>query len=781
MISHTRASSYNEVPSQDEVSRPDAESGRTLSTSSDNQTLFSKVNTSYDGAPKDVDTIINIAETGGSMTRASRHRRRRYQGWRFGVSLSASTAFTILLTNLVLTIYGALYADTNSGIGTAYQGDGNCTTIGHLSLWLHVAINALSSILLSASNYTMQCLSSPTRTEVDRAHAKGDWLDIGVPGIRNLRRISWSRLGLWWILAVSSVPIHLLYNSAIFKTIDSNAYTAVVANTGFFERGANANYSLDMVAVPDTPHKFNASEDGGNITIWWDAVQEVQNIFALDSAYRNTTIFQNLSNEDCISRYEDGFLSGRDHVIAVTSDQGNSTNETLFWFYQSGMGSFQSGPYLPANGWICYDANSYNNLGWECDTAGAKKNATNWTIAGKKIDYCLSRKQETHCKLNFSVQVMTAVIVCNALKVGVMLFTLWTQKDDTLVTIGDAIASFLDYPDEYTKGRCMMTKKDAFKGPLQWKPRKSTEAPMPRPLPVTYHEHKVLRWFSAVSVRRWIVTVGLGVALLGAAGGLFAMGATFVTSSVDHSVFDLGFGRVDSRLLFNAGWVYGASGLLSSVIEANLPQAVLSFWYVMYNGVFTCMCLSHEWSRYAARRLPLRVTTPRGQQRSSFYLQIPYTYSLPLLVVCGVLHWLVSQSLFLVRVDMYKNGELRFENGIAQLGYSLTPLVVIIILASSMVIVVLANGFRKFKGDIPVAGSCSVAISAACHPPKRDVDAAVLPVKWGDVRGGTDEVGHCCLTSEDVQDLIPGRMYAGEAVSSGADRSDGVRLRSIPS
>ena len=28
--------------------------------------------------------------------------------------------------------------------------------------------------------------SFPTRKEIDRAHAKGDWLDIGIPSVRNI-------------------------------------------------------------------------------------------------------------------------------------------------------------------------------------------------------------------------------------------------------------------------------------------------------------------------------------------------------------------------------------------------------------------------------------------------------------------------------------------------------------------------------------------------------------------------------------------------------------------
>lgn len=91
-----------------------------------------------------------------------------------------------------------------------------------------------------------------------------------------------------------------------------------------------------------------------------------------------------------------------------------------------------------------------------------------------------------------------------------------------------------------------------------------------------------------------------------------------------------------------------------------------------------------------------------------------------------------------------------------------------------MLFVLLGFGFRKFASHIPVAGSCSVALAAAAHRPKDDVDAAFLPVQWGEVRSeGTDEVGHCCFTSHDVHDLAPGRRYAGAARKPYSSSSNG--------
>lgn len=56
-------------------------------------------------------------------------------------------------------------------------------------------------------------------------------------------------------------------------------------------------------------------------------------------------------------------------------------------------------------------------------------------------------------------------------------------------------------------------------------------------------------------------------------------------------------------------------------------------------------------------------------------------------------------------------------------------------------------------------GSSSAAISAACHRPETDVDAAVLPVRWGSVRVERP-VGHCCFTSFEYSFPQEGKLYA---------------------
>lgn len=140
----------------------------------------------------------------------NKDRKRRLQGWRFGVAASAAMTFLVLVVNVVFVVSASVKFPVDGGIGTLIDGD--CHSVQQGTLWMHLAINILSTLLLSASNYTMQALCSPTRSEVDAVHARGDWLDIGVPSVRNvLGRIAKRRILVWCILGLSSAPIHLIY------------------------------------------------------------------------------------------------------------------------------------------------------------------------------------------------------------------------------------------------------------------------------------------------------------------------------------------------------------------------------------------------------------------------------------------------------------------------------------------------------------------------------------------------------------------------------------------
>lgn len=110
---------------------------------------------------------------------------------------------------------------------------------------------------------------------------------------------------------------------------------------------------------------------------------------------------------------------------------------------------------------------------------------------GKQPGYCMSQNVEEKCTLHFSRGILLVVIACNAIKLGCLLWTLWRYKQPTLVTLGDAIASFLEEPDPTTRNYCMASSKLVREGMFE------------RPPVAQPWDHRWRFWFAASSRERW--------------------------------------------------------------------------------------------------------------------------------------------------------------------------------------------------------------------------------------------------------------------------------------
>ena len=255
--------------------------------------------------------------------------------------------------------------------------------------------------------------------------------------------------------------------------------------------------------------------------------------------------------------------------------------------------------------------------------------------------------------------------------------------------------------------------------------------------------------------------------------------------------FAFGFGAINVAAMIPLPY----STIESNILLANTPQLILSILYFAYNSIWTCMLLVEEWGAYSKQRKPLRVTSRTGQQRSTYRLQLPYRYAVPLVIIWAVLHWLVSQSLFLVVIDSYNNegypGPV-LRNDITGCGYSPIAILTTVIVGFLVLLVAIATGFSRYpESGMPPAGSCSLTISAACQPPPDDDRPSEKPVMWGALKEGVTEsdtgeesssfrppdfqqqasvntegpdmikVGHCTFTGLPVEEPVKGGLYAG--------------------
>lgn len=172
------------------------------------------------------------------------------------------------------------------------------------------------------------------------------------------------------------------------------------------------------------------------------------------------------------------------------------------------------------------------------------------------------------------------------------------------------------------------------------------------------------------------------------------------------------------------------------------------------------MLVADEWNGFVKERKTLRLSSPRGIQRSSYFLSLPYRFSLPLMFASVVMHWLISQSVFVIQSIGVVYGTSFYRSPVydsSLIGWSSIGMIYSLGLLIAMVIALVAigslNKYRPLERDksqgtatqsytMPLVCSCSAAISAACHSSHEDFESHLLPVRWG-----YDKQDYWCFTT----------------------------------
>ncbi|KAG0126958.1 hypothetical protein HOY82DRAFT_626513 [Tuber indicum] len=677
-----------------------------------------------------------------------------YTGWHTGVLACAASATVVLFINVGLTIYAATNREyrMEGGVGTLYSG--SCDKSRTIGMWLHLGINLLSTILLSGSNYTQQCLASPTRSEIDAAHARRRWMDIGVPSLRNLFRIKWERTLLWIAIGVTSIPLHLLYNSAVYNSIGANDFVVTMVTNDYFESGTYSNMTEALLGFYRGAY---------NITSWTEKWSPEVQLFnsVLEGYNTNAQGYEDLTPGDCAKLYNTDFISDHRNLFLITKHSSNSTHKNTLL----NIINVKADGVSP-NAWICDyhrapPGSNYYRVGRTCNPSDLVSSVTNgapWRVqltTGSVVEIGGCKSERTpkpeKCKVQFSLGLMVIVIFCNLVKACSMITAVVRSREPTLVTLGDAVDSFLRIPDSSTIGICFANRRFIKRewrrgwrtGPRQWKKK------------------GVQRWWTSVSKTRWLTCIFFCSTTIIVTGVFLRMGIVndrLYWSTDIKSMWARGFGKVSNGSLVT----FGFGNITQAVLLANLPQTVLSFLYLTYNSLFTCMLSGHEWSLFSHHHRTLRVTSPRPGQRSTYWLQIPYTYAIPLMTLSGVLHWLISQSIFLARVDMWDPLGRGIVKKITTVGYSCIAIIFVLTLGVLALLTAAGMGYRRFAAEITTVGSCSAAISAACHALEDREGIIGKKVRWGDV-GIVSNLGvrHLAFSSEGVEKPAVGEVYAG--------------------
>ncbi|PKY07921.1 hypothetical protein P168DRAFT_261947 [Aspergillus campestris IBT 28561] len=650
--------------------------------------------------------------------------------WIRGALLCTCAAGAILSLNIILTVIAtALGLSKHGGSFQAINVyEGSCPMASNWATGLHALINVLSTFLLAASNYVMQCLGAPSRADVDRAHRKRRWLDIGTFSVRNLSVLNNKQRILWGLLLVTSTPIHMVYNSVIYSTVSALDYAILLVPDDLA--------SNEPLAAAD-----DNFERGFFNTVGTSAADIQTEMF--NGTYRD------VEAQECLDAYNTEFNSDLGTLIAVTNRHFFHNTTVLKARIDSGLFSgTMDTPSWAANITFKHGKDPIypNQLGIGGDPIASL------SFPEIPVSRCMIKQRRSLCQLTYSPAIAVVVIVSNMIKVVCMYLTARTSRTHLLLTVGDAISSFLAKPDQVTQGqRNTMRPSDGS--------RSSSIVPGPGQQEDQYFvPGGRKKWYRAVSTKRWMMALTFFAfcALLSVV--LFLLAFRLVGSL--SAAWDLGFGKFNGNNKITSPGI--RENTLSLVLLTNTPQLALSILYFLFNGILTSMLAAAEFNNYAVRRRPLRVSWPKGEQRSTYYLSLPYRYSVPLISISAALHWLLSQSIFFVNIVAYDvHDEPVVGESVRGCGYSPFPMFIILLTSGILFIIFYILSTRWFKSPMPLAAEKSASISAACHPPPDDCDAALKPVMWGykvwqdecDVdslstssRTGLSETLHTCYT-----------------------------------
>ncbi|KAF2135707.1 uncharacterized protein K452DRAFT_165356 [Aplosporella prunicola CBS 121167] len=715
----------------------------------------------------------------------------KFQAWKvshslvgssFSLKVGAISAVIAFLVNLGVTIAVIVFAKgIHDGRGVLFQG--SCATVRSINTGAHFYINLTSSLLLGASNFSMQCLSAPTREDVDKAHAKKIWLDIGVPSYRNLRHVGRKQAFLWYCLMLTSLPLHFLFNATIFTTTSASSYDIYTVNPGLF----NAISGKTVINITDLRlvDTFNGEETINTTNLGFIDIP-YQNYFfpsnsvaALSNSHEANIIevdLERFSPEACREIFGKPSITGRRFVFlqrdqAVSLKRGSfretsQSNASLknqdtslfkgifngtfhvdaFWgidnyHYElnatNDYFSVQSTPCLPdAPYWICGDAiRSFEDSCKDICDIKKLQHTTYWSPFGQNISACYSTRVEEYCELEMSVPFAIIIVFVTLVKCCIMLFLAFTARSIPLLTVGDAISSFLERPDPATKGVHFLQKLDLTYFPDAWSG-----------LPKLWFPHQQRRIHTISPRRIFLLGLSLLAFVIMVVVGLILGLSNLKGPKNIQAIMDIGLGVVDVRTLITSWDISnrGASALWDNALIANLPQFVLSLMYFTYNSAITALLLASEWDKYGSERKGLRVSTiPRGYQRSTHFLQLPFRFGIPLMAMSTGLHWLASQAIFVVSIDV----DRRYR--VMSCGYSPLAMILTLIWAFGYLGLGLVIGYTRLQNNIPIASSCSAAISAACQykPETSQDDTRALPLKWGVIKETDCAETECSFTS----------------------------------
>lgn len=446
-----------------------------------------------------------------------------------------------------------------------------------------------------------------------------------------------------------------------------------------------------------------------------------------------------MSTSACISVFSSAFNADYQAILLVLGDDSSTGNS------------------LVATAHASFDANPTASF---TSTAGSAI-----LVDGSAVEYCLAEVadlSEATCTVNLNGILFAAVLGLNLLAFLLTAATLLLHRFEPLVTLGDAIASFLRDPDPSTRNNSLLSKENLRTGMGGWGFAEGKYW-----APTRSHF-----WFRSPSLSQWLTAGFWWLATAGLVTGVLAL---TVTSQTPVALTRFGAPDAQSTYLVPAATPAAALAIVSA-----LPQVLLAGLYFGTNALLTAYFLSRESARYAmfaagVKRRSLRVSAdPVGYQTTSLYLTLPRPASWALALWFAAMGFVLSQACFVVSLQSSSSSSSSSATAdhIRGIGFSGVALLILLAMLVVLMLVVVGMGLLRAPSQImadgravgnPLAfegGSCSAVISARCHRVPCETDVWKNCVVWGVVPElGDNPVSHVTYSGRPLAEMDTCHRY----------------------
>lgn len=454
----------------------------------------------------------------------------------------------------------------------------------------------------------------------------------------------------------------------------------------------------------------------------------------------------NLTTSECVDLFSGVFNTDFQNVLLVVNspNSGNSLVETA----QAGI-NLQTG----------------NNMSTTISTDEI-------FFDGALVQFCLAQPSEAAqetCTLQLNGILLVIVVGLNLVTLVLTAVTLLLRRFEPLVTLGDAISSFLRDPDPSTRKNCLLSKKNLRTGMGGWG---FTDGKYWAP----ERDHF---WFRSPSLPNWLGAAFWWLACVIFAAGVLAL--TVASQPSSHPLSPFGVASPHTTYLLPSAAADSIPAGSLAIVTA-LPQLLLAGLYFAVNALLTAFFLSRESSLHALlsanSRRALRVSSdPEGHQTTSLYMTLPRPVSWALAVFFAAMGFVLSQACFVFSLTASGSPDPSDPDASPQrlLGVGFSGVALAVLLAMLVVLflavagvaflrapaVTMADGRTVGNPLVFEGGSCSAVVSARCHRVPHEADVYKQPVAWGVVPETPGaSVSHATYSGRGLGELDATRRYA---------------------